>query len=238
MPRLRPRAYSVSTAAPRSTSNTPAAIAARGRPQARATSAAPVTAKASAVSKAIALWLPKVTTVVARAYHAAITATPTAAHSRPPAVVIAPSTLPPRDRVPAGPSAAARGGDASTGAGPGRTSSAPWISIALHPRQAGDGKRLYAWRSRRRAQGASPAGRPPRATYELAKRSRHAGSPEHSFTYSYYYDTRCDENQAAAGQPAGWSLGLVETLGLVDGWPAALMTVPVCAQGWVKPIGS
>jgi len=46
--------------------------------------ARPVTARASAVLKVIGLWLPKRKTAVARTNQDTITATPTAAHTRPP----------------------------------------------------------------------------------------------------------------------------------------------------------
>src|SRR5580693_5881291 len=122
MPKLRPSAYSVSDSAPTATSNTPAAIATRGRFQASATSATPVTVNASAVLNDIGFWLPNRSTGVARTNQATITDRPTPAHSRPPAMTIASGTRPPRDTVPAGPSAVAGGwgGDGGGDEGGGR----------------------------------------------------------------------------------------------------------------------
>ena len=130
MPRPRPRAYSASIVAPRAASNTPAASAALGRLLASATSATPVTTKASAVLNDIGFWLPKCKTAVARTNQAAITARPTATHSRPPARVIASGTRSLRDAE-CQPGRQARPEADAPGAG--RTSSASWIRIALHP---------------------------------------------------------------------------------------------------------
>src|ERR1700677_221094 len=134
MPRLRPRAYSASITARRTASNTPAASTALGRLLASATSAIPVTTKASAVLNDIGFSLPKRKIAVVRANQATIAVRPTAAHSRPPAVVIASGTHSPRDGMPAAAGGAAGGGPAGVPAGGGRTLSAPWSSMALHPR--------------------------------------------------------------------------------------------------------
>src|ERR1700683_780652 len=137
MPRLRRKAYSANITAPRTASNTPAASTALGRLLASAASATPVTTKASAVLNDIGFSLPKRKMAVARTNQATITVRPTAAHSRPPAVVIASGTRPLGDGMPAGSSRAAggraAGGRAAGGraadaaAGAGRTSSALWI---------------------------------------------------------------------------------------------------------------
>ena len=90
------------------------------------TSAAPVTARASAVLNVIGFWLPKRKTAVARASQATITVTPIAAHSRPPTSVIAADTRTARDGTSAGHSGA-------PGSGAGDIFSAP-MRLHLPPR--------------------------------------------------------------------------------------------------------
>src|ERR1700683_3504097 len=170
MPRPRPRAYSASVTTPRTTSNRPAVSAALGRVLASATSATPVTTKASAVLNDIGFWLPKRKMPVARTYQAAITVRPTAAHTRPPALVIASGTRPLRDGVPAGPAGAAECGTAGASAGAGRTSSAPRISVPPIPPR----------RSNRRARGGLPVAPGPACAnhHEILTRFRQARSRE------------------------------------------------------------
>ena len=80
---------------PRRTRPPPAPPGAESWPARRARPRSP--RKPSAVLNDIGCWLPKRKMTVARANQAAITVRPTAAHSRPPAVVIASGTRPLRD---------------------------------------------------------------------------------------------------------------------------------------------
>ena len=127
--------YSASTARPRAVSNTPATSAAQGHGRLAATtaSAAPVTARASAVLKVIGFWLPKRNTAVARASQATIAVTPIAAHSRPPASVIAAAARAARDGRSAGRSGAPGSGAGEISSGANGVSSAPRTSTSYSP---------------------------------------------------------------------------------------------------------
>src|SRR5580704_3191005 len=211
MPRLRPRTYSASTARPRATSNTPAASATLGRFLATASSATPVTTKASAVLNDIGFLPPKVKMTEARTNQATITTRPTPTHSRPPSMTIASITHSATDGVPAGPSGTSAGGSlgaAEGGASPGAspTSSWPWISMALHPRA-----------SQVTARG------PPRGGVSAARKALHPPTGSASVNHHELL-TRLRQAQATPGSVSDTSSGAKHQAGLVESRIPQLVT--------------
>ena len=134
MPRPRPSAHSARTAAPRAASNTPATSAALGRRVTNATSAAPVTATASAVVERHRI-------LAAEAQNGGGPREPGrhhgqayATHSRPPAIVIASSARSVRDGVSAGRQARQKAGPRARPRGTGSVWFPARISMTPAPR--------------------------------------------------------------------------------------------------------